>query len=137
MVIDPAAAVERLAELRERERLKKRRQREKRKLAKSRIPGTPRVDAETLGSVPGMVGADLEGRQALPVQARPTGEPSTQQPPRQREIKVRRPGVAPEGPDEISHDDWEKLGRSTERLREFLRQRDTAQRARGGQLGGQ
>jgi hypothetical protein len=110
MAIDPAAAVERLAELRERERLKKRRQREKRRMVNARIPGTPR------SAVPGTVGADLLVQDSQPL---------TQQPPRQRTITVRRPGIAPEGPDEISHECWLGLGCSVERLKEYLRQRST------------
>jgi hypothetical protein len=120
MAIDPAAAVERLAELRERERLKKRRQREKRRMVNARIPGTA-------GAVPGMVGADL------PVQA---SQPLTQQPPRQRVIVVKRPGVAAVGENELTWEQWQALGSETgtdcPRIREFLQRRSGNQ-----QLGGQ
>jgi hypothetical protein len=51
--------------------------------------------------------------------------PSAATPPRQRTIVVKRPGIAPEGPDEISHECWLKLGCSVERLKEFLSQRST------------
>jgi hypothetical protein len=45
-----------------------------------------------------------------------------------RVIKVRARGVQPEGPDQISYEEWEnlgrELGRDCPRVKEFLRQRD-------------
>jgi hypothetical protein len=51
--------------------------------------------------------------------------PSAATPPHQRVITVKRPGIAPEGPDEISHERWLELGCSVERLKAYLRQRGT------------
>lgn len=43
-----------------------------------------------------------------------------------RTITVKRPGVAPHGPDEISWEQWQALGCEVSRLKEFLRQRSEA-----------
>jgi hypothetical protein len=62
-----------------------------------------------------------------PAQAQAVSTPaSPATPPRSREIKVRRPGVVPQGPDEISWEQWQELGCSVERLKGFLRQREAA-----------
>jgi hypothetical protein len=51
--------------------------------------------------------------------------PPAATPPHQRVITVKRPGIAPEGPDEISHECWLELGCSVERLKKYLHQRST------------
>jgi hypothetical protein len=49
--------------------------------------------------------------------------PPAATPPHQRVITVKRPGIAPEGPDEISHECWLELGCSVERLKKYLHHR--------------
>jgi hypothetical protein len=75
--------------------------------------------------------AQLSAVQAAQLQtAQSTVPPVASPPPRSRVITVKRPGVAATGPDEISHEQWESLGRDTARLRAFLQQRSL-----GGQNG--
>lgn len=50
-------------------------------------------------------------------------------PPRKRVVTVRARGVAPVGPDEISREQYEKLGCDRERVIEFVRQRDAEHEA--------
>jgi hypothetical protein len=73
--------------------------------------------------------------QAVQLQVAQTAQTQTaiQPPPRQRVITVKRPGVAATGADEITHEQWESLGRDTARLRAFLHQRSL--RSLGGQNG--
>jgi hypothetical protein len=69
-------------------------------------------------------GQGVQGAQAAQVAPTQAAQPSAAQPPsRPRTITVKRPGIAPVGPDEISHELWQSLGCSVERLKEFLRQR--------------
>jgi hypothetical protein len=73
----------------------------------------------------------VQAAQAAQVQtAQSSQPPATQPPPRPRVITVKRPGVAATGADEITHEQWESLGRDTARLRAFLHQRSL-----GGQNG--
>jgi preprotein translocase subunit SecD len=73
------------------------------------------------------VGTNLKDTQAVQTQAAQTAQLQTavQPPPRQRVIVVKKPGVAPQGANEISFEVWQQLGCDTARLREFLRQRDS------------
>jgi hypothetical protein len=79
-----------------------------------------------LWSLPVSQSAKAEQQVAQGVQAAQTQvAQAAQPPPRPREIKVRRPGVVPQGPDEISWEQWQAVGCSVERLKDFLRQRGT------------
>jgi hypothetical protein len=86
-------------------------------------------DGEWLWSFPGSQGTPAVSQDAPPQGAQAAQAVPTQaaQPSRQRMITVRRPGVAPQGPDEISWEVWESLGReqgtNCPRVKEFLRQR--------------
>jgi hypothetical protein len=68
----------------------------------------------------------LQAAQAAPAAPTQVTQPPAAQPPSHpRTITVKRPGIAPVGPDEISHELWQSLGCSVERLKKYLHQRST------------
>jgi hypothetical protein len=92
-------------------------------------------DGQWFWSLPKGQDAQAQGVQAAQVvQAAPAAQPSMP-----RTILVRRPGVVPAGPNELSWEQWQALGSETgkdcPRIREFLRQRE-ATSSLGGQTNG-
>jgi hypothetical protein len=68
--------------------------------------------------------AEMQSAQPSPL-PRAAQSQAAQPPFHPRTITVKRPGIAPVGPDEISHELWQSLGCSVERLKKYLHQRST------------
>ncbi len=88
------------------------------------------VSQDTQGQDAPSQGEQAQAAQAAPTQAAQPQGAAVQLPSRQHAIRVRRPGVAPEGPNEISFEQWQELGCETgtncPRIKEFLRLREAA-----------
>ena len=80
------------------------------------------INSTNSGAAGEIIDPSGQGTRAVQPQA---ARPADVELPRQRVITVRRPGVVPQGPNEISHEQWHELGCSVERLKEFLRQRSS------------